>query len=617
MYCVKNIADDIFYVGASDRRLELFENVFPIPRGVSYNSYLILDNKTALVDTVDRSVEPRFFENVDYALAGRQLDYLIINHMEPDHAATVADTLRRYPGVRLICNKKIAAMLGQFFDSDIASQAQLVAEGDTISLGTHTLTFIMAPMVHWPEVMVTYDITSKTLFSADAFGTFGALSGGIFADEYDFAGEWLSDARSYYANIVGKYGQQVQALLKKASTVEIETLCPLHGPVWRKNIGWFVEKYQRWSSYTPEEKAVVVAYASVYGNTENAADILACRLADDGVQNIAMYDVSRTHPSVIVAEAFRASHLVFASTTYNAGIFINMQTALDDIAAHNLQKRKIALIENGSWAPTSGSLMRAILEPLRDITFIGDTVTVRSSVKNAQREQLCALADEIAGDIKASENKTAPADDKSVDPNAMFKLSYGLFVLAARDGDKDNACIINTVSQITDIPKRVSITVNKANLTHDMIAKTGRFTISVLTEEVPFKVFENFGFRSGRDEDKFAGCECVSRDASGIRYVHKYTNAYISGKVAESIDCGTHTVFIADVTEAKILSDAPSVTYAYYFANIKPKPAPTDTPKRGFVCKICGYFYEGETLPPDFICPLCKHGAEDFEPVGF
>ena len=390
-------------------------------------------------------------------------------------------------------------------------------------------------------------------------------------------------------------------------------ICPLHGPVWRSNIAWFLEKYQKWSTYTPEEEAVMIAYASVYGNTENAANILAAKLAERGVKKIAMYDVSVTHPSVIVAEAFRCSHLVFASTTYNAGIFCNMETALLDLAAHNLQNRTVAILENGSWAATSGKLMTEILSKLKNITFLGDKLTIRSSLKEDQLAALDALADALAQSMGVREAAAAPAPAQ-VENAALFKLSYGLFVLTARDGAKDNGCIINTAAQVTSTPLRISIAVNKANYTHDMIAKTGAFNLSVLSESTPFRVFQQFGFQSGRNVEKLAGD--APRMENGIAYLGEHANAVLSGRVVSAVDCGTHTIFIADVTEAHVLSSEPSATYAYYFAHIKPKPQPAEAQKKkGFVCKICGYVYEGETLPADFVCPLCKHGAEDFEPL--
>ena len=613
MYCVKKMTEDLYWVGGNDRRLALFENVYPIPRGVSYNAYVVLDEKTVLLDTVDNSVSPIFFENLAHVLNGRKLDYLIVNHMEPDHAATIEAVVLRYPEVTLVCNKKTAQMMKNFFSFDVDSRVHLVAEMDTLCTGKHTFAFVMAPMVHWPEVMVTYDATTKTLFAADAFGTFGALGGNLYADEVNFQTEWLDDARRYYTNIVGKYGTQVQALLKKAATIEIETICPLHGPVWRKDIGWFIDKYVHWATYTPEEDAVVIAYASVYGNTETAANILAGKLADLGVRNVKVYDVSATHASEIVSECFRASHLVFLSTTYNAGMFVNMENLVHDIVNHNLQNRTIALVENGSWAPTAGGLMRAEFSKLKNCTILDETVTINSSLKEAQLESMDALAEAIVDSMPKHEAPVHTAD-APVEQNAMFSLSYGLFVLTARDGAKDNGCIINTVTQLTDTPKRISIAVNKANYTHDMIKKTGVFNVSVLSNDAPFAMFQHYGFQSGRDVDKFAGVQGMARAANGVYYLPYCTNAFISARVTQTIEFETHTLFIADVTEARQLSDVPSMTYAYYFANVKPKPSKLKE-QHGWVCKICGYVYEGEELPADFICPLCKHGAEDFEKV--
>ena len=610
MYCVKRMTDDLYWVGANDRRLALFENVYPIPDGVSYNAYLLLDEKTVLLDTVDRAVSGLFLENVEHVLNGRTLDYVIVNHMEPDHCATLQELVLRYPEVKIVCNAKTQTMIRNFFTFDIDSRAVLVKEMDTLCTGRHTFAFVMAPMVHWPEAMVSYDVTTKTLYSADAFGTFGALSGNLYADEVNFRTEYLAEARRYYTNIVGKYGTQVQALLKKAASIEIETICPLHGFVWRKDIGWFIDKYQHWASYEPEEQAVVIAYASVYGNTENAANILAGMLADRGVRNVKLYDVSATHPSYIVSECFRASHLVFLSTTYNAGMFVNMENLVHDIVHHNLQNRTIALVENGSWAATAGGLMRAEFAKLKNCTILDETVSIRSSLKENQLAQLQALADAVYDSME----KPAPADhSQPVEPNAMFSLSYGLFVLTAREGAKDNGCIINTVTQLTDSPKRISICVNKANYTCEMIRRTGAFNVSVLSNDAPFAMFRHYGFQSGRDTDKFAGVSGMARAVNGIYYVPYCTNAFLSGKVVQEIEFETHFLFIAEVTEARMLDSVPSMTYAYYFANVKPKPQKPAEKKPCWVCKICGWVYEGEELPPDIICPLCKHGAADFE----
>ena len=395
MYCVKNIKNDLYWVGGTDRRLALFENVYPIPRGVSYNSYLILDEKTVLLDTVDYSVSQQLFENIAHVLGGRHLDYMIGNHMEPDHCGTIGALVTRYPDIKIVCNSKIAGMMKQFFDFDVDARVQIVEEGDTFTTGRHTFAFAAAPMVHWPEVMVTYDATDKTLFSADAFGTFGAMNGNLYADEVNFERDWLDDARRYYTNIVGKSGPQAQAVLKKAAGLDIEMICPLHGPIWRENLGWFIDKYMKWSSYTPEDQAVMIAYGSVYGHTENLANVLASKLADLGVKDVRVYDVSATHPSYILSEAFRCSHLVFASITYNGGIFTNMEHLLLELKAHNLQNRTVALMENGSWAPVAGKKMKEIFDSMKNIRLLEETAVIRSSMKENQMEQVDALAKAI------------------------------------------------------------------------------------------------------------------------------------------------------------------------------------------------------------------------------
>ena len=414
----REVTDDIVYVGVSDRRIQLFENVYPIPRGVAYNSYVLLDEKTALVDTVDRSVTGQFFENLTAVLDGRDLDYLIVNHMEPDHSSAISEVLVRYPNAKVVCTRAAATILNQFFACDISGRAILVKEGDTLKTGKHTLTFVMAPMVHWPEVMMTYDDVSGALFSADAFGSFGALNGNLFADEVDFPGEWLPDARRYYCNIVGKYGQQVQAVLKKAGTVNIKILCPTHGPVWRKDLGWILDKYNLWSSYTPEERAVMVVYGSVYGGTESAANAVAAKLSQSGIADVAVYDVSKTHVSELIAEAFRCSHIVLASITYNMGIFTPMKNFLLDLEAHNLQNRFFAFIENGSWSPMSGKLMKNIVEGLQSCSFVGKTVTLMSSPSAKDSAALDALAGAIVasvtGKAAAPAAAAAPAPKKWV-----------------------------------------------------------------------------------------------------------------------------------------------------------------------------------------------------------
>ena len=569
MHCTRKVQDDLIWVGADDRRLPFFEGVYGVPDGVSYNSYLLLDEKTVLFDTCDKAVYEVFFENVAYALGGRKLDYLLISHMEPDHAATVESLLLRYP------------------------------------------------------VMMTYDKTDKILFTADAFGTFGALNGRLFNDETDFFTENLGEARRYYTNIVGKYGPQVQAVLKKAAALEIATVCPLHGFVWRSHFGDFLEKYLLWSSYTPEEQSVMLAYASVYGHTENAANILAAKLVERGVR-VRMYDTSVTPASYIVSDAFRCSHLVFAATTYNAGVFVTMESLLHDLAAHNLQKRKVAVIENGSWAPTSGKVMRELIAPMKNIEFIADNITLKSALAADQEAALDALADAIAADINPAPvvSESAPAAAEAapaaldVDGGAFHKFTYGVEVLTTCVDGKDYGCIINSAGQAASgDPKKVTISVIKKNHTADMIAKSGKFDISILTEDAPFDLFKRFGFQSGRDTDKFAGVTWTERTANGIRYIPEYTNAVLACEVISVEDLDTSVLFVANVVEAKVLSKAPSCTYAYYHAHIKPKKNPAPEQKESWVCRVCGYVYEGADLPDDFVCPLCKHGKEDFEHV--
>lgn len=399
MYNVRKVTEDIVWVGASDRRLALFENIFPIPRGVSYNSYVLLDEKTVLLDTVDASVAGQFFENLEHVLDGRKLDYLIVNHMEPDHCAMIGDLVRRYPEVQVVGNTKTFGMIKQFFGTDFAERAVTVKEGDTLVTGAHTLHFVMAPMVHWPEVMVTYDEKDKVLFAADGFGTFGALNGNIFADEVDFDRDWLDDARRYYTNIVGKYGASVQALLKKASGLEIAVICPLHGPIWRENLGYILEKYQKWSTYEAEDQAVVILYATMYGNTASAADALAGRLAAKDVKKIAVYDVSNTHVSELISEIFRASHVVFAAPTYNGGIYPVMENLLADMKALAVQNKTVALMENGTWAPTTAKQMREKLAELKNVTILDTQITIKSAMAPEQEGQLEALADAIVASM--------------------------------------------------------------------------------------------------------------------------------------------------------------------------------------------------------------------------
>jgi flavorubredoxin/flavin reductase (DIM6/NTAB) family NADH-FMN oxidoreductase RutF len=618
MHNTRKINDDVFWIGANDKRLALFESAFPIPTGVSYNSYLVLDEKTILLDCVDKSASGVFFENLSYLLQDKKLDYVVINHVEPDHCATLGELVLRYPEVKIIGNAKTFHMIKQFFNFDADKRAVIVKNGGEICTGKHKFVFYTAAMVHWPEVMVTYDATDKYLYSADAFGTFGTLNGNIFADEVDFDHDFLDEARRYYTNIVGKYGTQVQAVLKKAASLEISAILPLHGPIWRKDIGGFIDKYQKWSAYTPEEKGVLIAYASVYGNTENAANILATKLAEGGVKKITMFDVSVSHPSFILAQAFRFSHIVFASTTYNSKIFASMEALLHDIAAHNLQNRTVAFIENGSWAAQSGRLMKEILSSLKNTTFLENTVSLKSSVKPDNLAEIENLARAITASLsKPSENGADITHEHKIEPNAFFKLTYGLFLLTSEKNGKNSGCIINTVMQITDTPKQIAIAVNQSNFTHDLIIESGKLNISALTTDSSFDVFKRFGFQSGRDIDKFAGFEdACEKSENGLYYITRDTNAFFSAEVIAATDYGTHTLFVAQVSEAAVLSNAASLSYQYYFDHIKPKPAPKpqNTGKKTYVCKICGYIEESDNdLPDDYICPLCKHPKADME----
>ena len=620
MYCVRKVTNDLYWVGANDHRLALFENCFPIPRGVSYNAYCLLDEKTVLFDTVDWSACRQLLENLAYVLDGRELDYLLVNHLEPDHAACIEEILLRHPKVKLISNEKAFMLMRQFGFHVDGHECIEVKEGDTFSFGKHTVTFVGAPMVHWPEAMVTLDVTDGVLFSADAFGTFGALNGHLFNDEVDFFADYVDEARRYYTNIVGKYGAQVQAVLKKAAGLELNYVCPLHGFVWRSHFGDFLEKYLKWSSYTPEENGVMIAYASVYGHTENTVNILACKLVERGLK-VKVYDTSVTPASYIVSDAFRYSHLVFASTTYNAGIFVTMENLVHDIVNHNLQGRKIAVLENGSWAATSGKLMKDQLSKLRGTEFIGETISLKSDVTEAQLAELDALADAIAADIRpVLPVFEAPAEPigqaLDVDNAAFNKFSYGVEILTTNVDGKDYGCVINTAGQVAaGDPKKITISVIKKNNTCDMVAKAGKFNISILTEDAPYSLFQHFGFQSGRDVDKFADFSDLDRMTNGLAYVTKYTNAVLSCEIIDVVDVETQVLYVANVVEAKVLSDAPSCTYGYYHAHIKPKKNPAPAQGEGYVCKVCGYFHEGSELPDDFVCPLCKHGKEDFEHI--
>ena len=614
------ISDGLYYIGGSDRRIHLFENVYPLENGVSYNSYLYLDEKTLVLDTVDRAVSEVYYDNLAHLLNGRPLDYLIVNHMEPDHAANIGELLLRHPETKIVINAMAKKFLLNYFPN-IKAEFVIVNEGDTLCIGKHTFTFVFAPMVHWPEVMMTYETSEKVLYSADAFGTFGALNGDIYASPKNFD---IDEARRYYTNIVGKYGDQVVATLKKAANIEINMICPLHGPIHKGNLNPLLGHYQNWATYTPDDPdGVMIAYSSVYGDTANAAEILASKIVAKGLRNVVIYDVSKTDSSVLVSEAFRVKTICLCATTYNAGVFVKMEDFLHDLANHKIRYRNIAFVENGSWAPAAKSNMKRILSDLEGITYIEDSLTIASSLKEHQLGSLDTIAEAVVASIRPNEAK---AEEKGgvVDTAAMFKLSYGLFALVSKGKDgRDNASINNSFFQVSDKPNLVMLSVNVANYSASTIRETGVFNISVLDETSDFATFKRFGFQSGKDSDKFVGFEDkVARSENGLYYLTEQSNAFLSCKVVETIECGNHVLFIAEITEAKVLNTIPSVTYAYYFANIKPKPMPVppkadpNAPKKiGWRCKICGYVYEGEELPPDYVCPLCKHPASDFEKV--
>lgn len=594
------ITDSIKYVGVNDHQVDLFEGQYRVPNGMSYNSYVILDNKVAVMDTVDASFTHEWLDNIEQVLGGRKPDYLIVQHMEPDHAANVANFLKVYPDTTVVANAKAFGMIRNFFELDLEGQKLEVENGGTLSLGKHNLTFVFAPMVHWPEVMVTYDSTDKVLFSADGFGKFGAL---------DVAEDWDDEARRYFIGIVGKYGPQVQKLLKVAGTLDIQVICPLHGPVLTENLGHYIGLYDTWSSYTPETEGIVIAYTSVYGHTRKAIDLLADKLRSKGCPKVVVYDLARDDMSLALSDAFRYSKLVLATTTYNASIYPFMNDYITRLAEHNFQNRTVGLIENGSWAPLAAKVMKEMLSKCRKINWLDTTVKILSAVKQENKDQLEAMANELCKEYIAQNDKLANKNDMT----ALFRIGYGLYVVTSNDGKKDNGLIVNTVTQLTDTPNRIAVNINKANYSHHVIKQTGVLNVNCLSVDAPFAIFQQFGFQTGRSVDKFAGQE-VYRSDNGLVFLDKYINAFMSLKVEQYVDLGTHGMFICSVTEARVMSDQDTMTYTYYQKYVKPQPETEG--KKGFVCKVCGYIYEGDELPDDYICPLCKHGAADFEPIG-
>ena len=586
------ITKDIRYIGVNDHQVDLFEGQYPVPNGIAYNSYVILDEKIAVMDTVDANFTQPWLQNLSAALAGRQPDYLIVQHMEPDHAANVDRFLELYPEAVVVASAKAFAMMKGFFGTDYADRRMVVGDGDTLCLGVHTLTFVTAPMVHWPEVIVTYDRHDKVLFSADGFGKFGAL---------DVSEPWDDEARRYYIGIVGKYGAQVQALLKKAAALDIQMICPLHGPVLTENLGHYLNLYDIWSSYRVESEGIVIAYTSIYGNTKTAVELLAQRLKDKG-EKVVVHDLARCDMSEAISDAFRYGKLVLATTTYNGDVFPPMKAFIQHLTERGYQNRTVAFVENGSWAPMAAKVMRAMLEGSKNLTFVEPVVKIYSALSADSAQQMTDLTTALCEGYTTADSDMA----------ALFRIGYGLYVVTCHDGVKDNGLIVNTVTQVTNTPNRVAVTINKENYSHHVIQQTGKMNVNCLSTEAPFKVFETFGFVSGRHVDKFADCTPL-RSENGLVVLPRYINAVLSLTVEQYVDLDTHGMFVCAVDEARVINDQETMTYTYYQDNVKPKPEAKG--KKGYVCKVCGYIYEGDTLPADFICPLCKHGAADFEPI--
>ena len=594
-----NITKDIKYIGVNDHKVDLFEGQYIVPNGMAYNSYVIMDEKVAVMDTVDANFTHEWLDNLQNALEGRKPDYLVVQHMEPDHSANIFNFMKAYPEANIVASQKAFAMMLNFFGTDFKEKQIVVGEGDTLELGKHTLTFVTAPMVHWPEVIVTYDSFDKVLFSADGFGKFGSL---------DVEEDWACEARRYYIGIVGKYGVQVQNLLKKAATLEIEKICPLHGPILTENLGYYLDLYNTWSSYQPEEEGIMIAYTSVYGNTKKAVMELKEKLKAKGAPKVVVNDLARVDMAEAVEDAFRYSKIVFATTTYNSEIFPIMREFINHLTERNFSNRTVAFIENGSWAPMANKVMKGMFEKSKNLTFAENSVTIRSALNEESMKALEALSEELCMEYLAQQDSTANKNDL----NALFNIGYGLYVVTSNDGKKDNGLIVNTVTQVTNTPNRIAVTINKENYSHHIIKQTGKMNINCLTVDAPFSVFEKLGFVSGRHEDKFKDCEPLRSD-NGLIFLPRYINSFMSLKVEQYVDLDTHGMFICSITEARVISDRETMTYTYYHENVKPKPQTEG--KKGYVCKICGYIYEGDTLPDDYICPLCKHGASDFEEI--
>ena len=594
-----DITKDIKYVGVNDHDIDLFEGQYVVENGMAYNSYVIMDEKIAVFDTVDARFRHEWLDNLSEVLDGRKPDYLIVQHMEPDHSANIISFINTYPDAKIVASAKAFVMMEQFFGKDLSDRQIVISEGSTLDLGKHTLSFVSAPMVHWPEVMVTYDSYDKVLFSADGFGKFGALD----VDE-----DWACEARRYYFGIVGKYGAQVQKLLQKASNLDIEKICPLHGPILTEDLGYYLGLYNTWSSYGVETEGIMIAYTSVYGNTKKAVETLADKLKAKGCPKVVLNDLARCDMAEAVEDAFRYGKIVFATTTYNADIFPFMRTFIDALTEREFKNKTVAFVENGTWAPLAAKVMKGMFKNSKNINFVEPVVHLRSAMNETSSAEIEALAEELCRDYIAQDGETANKNDLS----ALFNIGYGLYVVTSNDGKKDNGLIVNTVSQVTNSPNRIAVTINKDNYSHHVIKQTGKMNINCLSVDAPFSVFENFGFRSGRNADKFESITPLRSD-NGLAFLPRYINSFMSLKVEQYVDLDSHGMFICSITEARVISDSETMTYTYYQKNVKPKPQTEG--KKGFVCKICGYVYEGDELPEDFVCPLCKHGAADFEPI--
>ncbi len=592
-----NITDTIKYVGVNDHEVDLFEGQYVVPNGMAYNSYVIMDKKIAVMDTVDARFTHEWLDNLSEALKGKSPDYLVVQHMEPDHSANIMNFCKAYPNAKIVSSSKAFTMMKNFFGTDFSDRQIVVGEGDSLDLGERKLVFVTAPMVHWPEVIVTYDTKDKVLFSADGFGKFGAI---------DVEEDWACEARRYYIGIVGKYGAQVQSLLKKAQGLEIEKICPLHGPILTENLGYYLGLYNTWSSYQPEEDGVVIAYTSVYGNTKKAVLMLADILKQKGCPKVVVNDLARCDMAEAVEDAFRYSKMVLATTTYNADIFPFMREFINHLTERNYSNRTVGFIENGSWNPMATKVMKSMLEKSKNLNFMSSEVKILSALNDESKKAIDSLAEELCKEYLVA------GETVKNDMSALFNIGYGLYVVTTNDGKKDNGLILNSVMQVTDCPNKIAVTVSKQNYSHHIIKQTGKLNLNCLSENAPFSVFENFGFRSGRNVDKFEN-QKIMRTENGLAYLTGYTNAVISLKVEDYLDLDSHGMFICSVAGAKVLSDKKTMTYTYYQENVKPKPDSESS--QGYICRVCGYVLEDNVLPDDFVCPWCKHGASSFEKI--